>query len=133
MAGTGLSQSFTFGTTTVAASGCIQSSSLDNSVNAAMYQCGGVMKTALGAKTYVFQATLAYDETDTTVGLAFEPGDNSTIFKYFPGGVTSGNIKFTSTKAWVVAARYTAPVNGVITLDITINLDALTIGASTGA
>ena len=133
MAVSGISQSFTFGATTFDADDCIQSASLNRSVNASMYQCGGTMKTALGAKTYVFNTSLALAANDTAKVAALQEGDNSTLFKWFPAGVTSGNIKVSSTKAWVVAANYSAPVNGVLTVDVTINLDNLTDGTSTGA
>lgn len=133
MAVSGLSQSFTFGATTFDADDCIQSASLNRSVNASTYQCSGVMKTALGAKTYVFQASLALAANATATVGALQEGDNSTLFKWFPAGVTSGNMKMTSTKAWVTAANYSAPVNGVLTVDVTINLDNLTDGTSTGA
>jgi len=132
MADSGLSQSITFGTTTLAGSGCIQSASLNRSVNASNYQCNGVMKTALGAKSYVFNMSIALAATDTATVAALQEGDSATTFKWFPGGVTSGNMKVTSTKAWVVAANYSSPVNGVLTADITVNLDNLTDGTSTG-
>ncbi len=122
----GLSQQFIFNSQTYNADDCIQSSSLNRSVNAGMYQCGGSMKTALGAKTYVFNASLALAATDTTKVGALQEGDNGTDFAYWPAGVATGNIKMTSTKAWVASANYSAPVNGVITVDLTINLDALT-------
>ncbi len=132
MAVSGISQSITFGSTTFAAADCIQSATLNRSVNASNYQCSGVMKTALGAKTYVFNMTLALAASDTVKVAALQEGDNATTFKWFPGGVTSGNMKVTSTKAWVVAANYSAPVNGVLTVDVTINLDNLADGTSTG-
>lgn len=133
MAVSGISQSVTFNGATYDADDCLQSSSLNRSVNAGMYQCGGVMKTALGAKSYVFNMSLALAASDTTKVAALQEGDNATDFKYFPAGVTSGNMKVTSTKAWLVAANYSSPVNGVLTVDVTINLDALTDGTSTGA
>jgi len=132
MAVSGISQSFTFGTTTFDADDCIQSASLNRSVNASNYQCSGVMRTALGAKSYIFQASIALAASDTAKVAALQEGDNATVFKWFPGGVTSGNMKVTSTKAWVTAANYSAPVNGVLTVDVTINLDNLTDGTSTG-
>lgn len=132
MAVTGLSQSVTFNSQTYDADDCLQSSSLNRSVNTAMYQCGGTMKTALGAKVYTFNMSLALAASDTAKIAALQEGDNATDFKYFPAGVTSGNMKVTSTKAWVTAANLSAPVNGVMTVDVTINLDNLTDGTSTG-
>ena len=126
MAVTGLSQQFIFNGQTYNTASCIQSSSLNRSVNASTYQCSGVQKTALGAKTYVFQASLALAATDTTKVGALQESDNATDFAYWPAGVSTGNIKVTSSKAWLVAANYSAPTSGVLTVDITINLDALT-------
>ena len=126
MAVSGLLQQFVFNSQTYGPSGCVQSSSLNRSVNASQYQCGGSMKTALGAKTYVFQASLALAANATATVGALQESDNATDFAYWPAGVSTGNIKMTSTKAWLVAANYSAPVNGVLTVDITINLDALT-------
>lgn len=131
MAISGISQSFTFGATTYAAADCIQSASMNRSVNASMYQCGGTQKTALGAKSYVFNATLALSASDTAKVGALQEGDNATAFEYHPGGDTAGNIEMTSTKAWVVAANYSAPSNGILTLDVTINLDNLTDATAT--
>ena len=130
MAVTGLSQSFVFGGVTFDADDCIQSSSLNRSVNASLYQCSGVQKTALGAKTYVFQASLALAANATATLGALQEGDSSTAFSYFPAGNSAGNIKMTSTKAWVTAANYSAPTSGIFTLDVTINLDNLTDGVA---
>lgn len=127
----GVSQAFKFGATTYSTTNCIQGSTFNTSVNAGMYQCGGVMRTALGAKTYVLNVSLAIDgANDSAVVTALEPGDNTTAFTYYPNSTASGDIKWTSTKAWVVSANYSSPVNGVITADITINLDNATFSVA---
>ena len=133
MAVSGILQTFIFGGTTYGAADCIQSSSINRSINASTYQCGGSMKSAMGAKTYTFNASLALDAGDTAVIAALQEGDSSTAFSYFPAGIATGNIKMTSTKAWVTAANLSSPVNGVLTVDVTIALDNLTDGTSSAA
>lgn len=132
MAVSGINQSVTFNSVTYDSDDCVQSASLNRSVNASNYQCSGVMKTALGAKSYTFNLSLALGATDVAKVAALQEGDNGTDFKWFPAGVTSGNMKVTSTKAWVTAANYSAPVNGVMTVDVTLALDDLADGTSTG-
>jgi len=128
----GINQAFVFNGITYNSDDCIQSASMNRSINAATYQCGGNMRTAVGAKTAVFSASLAIDAAnDSAKVAALQPGDNSTDFKWYPGSTTTGDIKMTlgtGSSAWLVAANYSAPVNGVVTVDITINLDSIADG-----
>lgn len=131
MAVSGILQSFTFNSVTYDADDCIQSSSINRSVNASTYQCGGSMKSAMGAKSYTFNASLALAADATATVAALQEGDNATDFIYYPAGNTAGNIKMTSTKAWVTSANYSSPVNGVLTVDVTLALDDLTDATAT--
>lgn len=126
MAVSGINQSVTFNSVTYNSDDCIQSSSMNRSVNVSNYQCSGVNKTALGAKSYVFNMSLALGATDVAKIAALQEGDNATDFAYYPAGYVTGNIEMTSTKAWVTAANFSAPVSGVMTVDVTLALDDLT-------
>ncbi len=125
MADSGLLGSFQFGGTTYAGAACLQSHSLNRSLNAATYQCSGAMKTASGAKVYVFNASIAVAKDDTGPTSSLAEGDTG-AFEYHPGGDAAGNIEFTSTRGTVVSSNINGPVNGILTMDIAINLDDLT-------
>ncbi len=125
MADSGLLGSFSFGGTVYDSDDCLQSHSINRSIQTAQYQCGGATKTAAGAKVYVFNASLALAKGDTAVVAALAESSTG-AFEYHPGGDAAGNIEMTSTRGIVTTANINGPVNGILTLDVSINLDNLT-------
>lgn len=130
MADSGLLGSFSFGGTVYDADDCLQSHSINRSAQLASYQCSGAMANAVGAKVYVFNASLALAKGDTTKVAALAEGSTG-AFEYHPGGDAAGNIEMTSTRGVVATANINGPINGIITLDVTINLDNLTDATAT--
>ena len=121
---------FIFGSTTFDADDCLQSWDLDWSVEDVTYSCNGATKHLAGDVNAVFSCTVALAATDTTKVGALEPGTTGAWTGY-PGGSTATYIKYTATKGTVISAPITAPVNGVIAVDVSIALDDCTDGAAT--
>jgi hypothetical protein len=129
MADSGKLAEFTFNSTVYDADDCLQSWDLADSINAVIYQCNSYDKTAVGTRAIVFTTSLALAATDTAKVAALYPGATGS-WEGHPGGDTATYIEITSTKGTVVTANKSAPVNGIITLDLTINLDDVTYQAA---
>ena len=125
MADTGKLASFKFGAVTFSTASCLSSWDLNSAVNDIVYQCNGYDKHAVGTKALTFRVTLGLSADDTTVVTAFAPG-TSGAFECHPGGDSAGNIEITATRSQVNSANLTAPINGIIALDIELGLDDVT-------
>lgn len=130
MADTGKDASFSFAGTVYDETDCLSGFSLNDAINEVVYQCGGVDKGAAGTRTATFNASLALAIDDETKVSAFTPGTADT-FEAHPGGDTANNIEIVATEALVVQANISAPVNGIISLDLQLRLNDITIGAAT--
>ena len=130
MADSGKNASFSFGGTVYDADDCLQDWNLDDSVDDITYYCNGNTKHLAGNANAVFTCTLALAADDDTKISALAPGSTG-VWEGHPGGDSSGNIEYESTKGTVINAPTTAPQNGVISVNVTIALDDLTRGAAT--
>ena len=124
MADSGVRASFTFATIAYTTENCIQSWDLQSSINDVVYQCNGYDKHASGTKSVAFRSSLALP-ANTTVPVNLQPGTTG-AFSAYPGGNTAGNILITSTRGTIISAPISAPINGIITLDLEIALDDVT-------
>lgn len=106
---------------------CLQAWDFANSVNDIVYQCGGYDKHLGGTKNVSFNVSLALDATDTTKITALAPGDTTTQFSAHPAGATTNYIKITSTDGLVLSNNLTAPINGIVSMDVVIALNNVTI------
>lgn len=129
MADSGKLASFTFAATVYDQDDCVQSWDLDHSINEVLYQCGGYEKAAVGNTSAVFTVTLALAKTDTAKLSALAPGTIGT-FEAHPGGDSASNIEITSTQAVVISAPISTSPNDIISVDLTIRLNDITIGAA---
>jgi hypothetical protein len=125
MADSGKLASFKFGANTYSTANCLQSWDLNSSINDIVYQCNGYDKHLLGTKSLSFRTTMGLAATATTTVIAFAPGTTG-AFECHPGGDTAGNIEITATRAQCNVANVTAPMNGVIAMDIELVLDDIT-------
>ena len=125
MADAGKLAGFTWNTTAFTSASCIQAWDLASSINDIVYQCNGYDKHAAGTKVVSFRTALALNSTDAALVSGFAPGTTA-AFEAHPGGDTANNIEFTATKGTVISAPLSAPINGIITMDIEIALDDVT-------
>lgn len=130
MADSGLLGSFSFGGTVFDADDCLQSHSINRTLQTSTYQCSGTMATVSGAKVYVFNYSMAIAK-DSTADVAALAEGSTGAFEYHPGGDAAGNIEMTSTRGTAVQMNINGPVNGVLTIDGVINLDNLTDATAT--
>jgi len=121
----GQNASFQFAGTTYNADDCLQSWDLQSSINDVVYQCNGYDKHASGTKAISFRTSLAFAATDSTKHQAFTPGTTG-AFEAHPAGDTATYIEITASRATVISAPMSAPVNGIISLDIELALDDVT-------
>ena len=130
MAGSGMLAAFTFGGMTWDADNCVQTTGVNTSLNTAQYQCSGIMKNVVGAKSFSFNYSIAVPVANDSELTALDVASTS-AFTYYPFGNTATYIKLSSTRAVSTAMNVSAPVNGVVTVSGTLVLDDLTIGAAT--
>lgn len=130
MAGSGLLASFTFGGLTFDTDDCLQTTGVNTALQTGKYQCSGIMKSVTGAKSFSFNYSMAVAVANDSYLSALDVASTST-FTYYPFGNTATYIKLTATRATSTAMNVSAPVNGVVTVDGTLELDDLTIGAAT--
>lgn len=131
MADRGNKASFMFNGVTYSTADCISAWDFGNSITDIVYQCDGADKHLGGTEAVDFRVTLGLDSTDTTYISAFNPGTSSTQFEAHPGGDTATYIELSSTKALVISRNITAPMNGIIAMDIVIALDNITTTSAT--
>lgn len=125
MAVSGKNASFTFAGATYNADDCLQSWELTKSAEDISFYCNGYQKHLGGPVSAVFNASLALDATDTAQIAAIEEGDTG-AWVGNPAGDVTGYIEFTSTRGTVIVSNVSAPMNGVVTMDVTIALDDIT-------
>ena len=130
MAASGISASFIFGGITFGVGDCIQTTGIQTSANAPTYQCSGILKNAIGAKAFSFSYSIAVGVSEDSKVTALDLNSTS-AFTFYPFGNTATYLKLTSTRGQVTGQNVSAPSNGVVTVDGTIVLDDLTIGAAT--
>jgi hypothetical protein len=130
MAGSGKNAAFTFATIVYDADDCLQGWDLNSAINDVVYQCNGYDKHAVGTKAVTFRASLALAATDTTKVTALAPGTTG-AFEAHPGSDSSGTIEIEVARAQVNSANMTAPINGIIAVDVEFALDDIDYGAST--
>ncbi len=130
MATSGKNASFSFATVVFDADDCLQSWDLNSAVVDVVYQCDGYDKHAVGTKSASFRTSLALAATDTTRVTAFAPGTTG-IFEAHPAGNTATYIEIEVAKATVISANLTAPINGIIAIDLELALDDIDYGVST--
>lgn len=106
---------------------CLQSWDFNNAINDIVYQCAGYDKHLGGTQNVSFSVSLALDATDTTKITALAPGDTTTQFAAYPTGYTTNYIGITSTDGLVLTNNLTAPINGIVSMDVTIALNNVTI------
>ena len=122
MADAGKLAGFTWNTTAFTSASCIQSWDLASSINDIVYQCNGYDKHAAGTKVVSFRTSLALCSSDVAIVQGFAPGTTA-AFEAHPGGDTATYIELTATKGTIMSAPISAPINGIISMDIEIALD----------
>lgn len=127
----GLNQQFVFGGLTFGPAACVQSAGVNTSLNSPQYQCSGIMKNTVGAKSFSFTYSIAVSASNDSYVTALDVGSTSTL-SYFPYATTSGYLKLTSTRGIATQQNISSAANGVVTVDGTIVLDDLTFTTSTG-
>lgn len=124
MADGGKNASFQFAGTTYNADDCLQGWDLNSAINDIVYQCNGYDKHAVGTKVISFRTSLALP-ADTTIWIDLAPGTTG-AFEAHPAGDTATYIEITASRGTVISAPMTAPINGIIAIDVEIALDDVT-------
>ena len=130
MPATGKLASFSFAATVYDEDDCVSGWSLNDSINEIIYVCGGQDQAAAGTRSTMFNVSLGLAATDTAKVIALYPGATG-AFEAHPAGDTDTYIEVTATDALITVANKSAPSNGIITLDLTIRLNDVTLGAAT--
>lgn len=130
MADTGLLASFKFDNEVYDEDDCLSGWSLADQIQEVIYQCGGMEKGAAGPRSAVFNVALGLAADDTAKVSALYPGATG-AFEAHPAGDTPSYIEVTATDALVRVANKSAPANGIITLDLQIRLNDITLGTAT--
>ena len=126
----GKNASFTFGATTYDADDCLQSWALNHAINEVVYQCNGYDKGAAGTTSATFSTTLALAASDTTKVSALDAGSTGT-FSAHPAGDTAGYQEITASDALVVSSNRSTGPNAIISMDVTIRLQDITLSTAT--
>jgi hypothetical protein len=126
MPDSGNKAAFTFAGTSYTTANCLQSWDFNNSINDIVYQCNSYDKHVVGTQSVMFRVTLALSATDTTPVIALAPGTTG-AWEGHPGGDTATYIELTSTRGQVNSANISAPINGIIAMDVEIALDDVTL------
>jgi len=120
----------TFGTQTYDADDCIQVVSFTHGAEDITYQCGGSTKHIAGDDDATLSFSLALAANDVSKVAALAVGATGAC-SYYPGGNTTGNIRYSTTKATVLKADIGDVVNKMIVIDVTMGWDDTTVGAAT--
>ena len=129
MAASGINASFALGGTTYGAADCLQSWQLNHAIQELIYQCSGVNKAAAGAVDVTFSTSLALAASDTTKHAALDAGSTGT-FAAHPASDVTGYIEITATDALVTRSNTTSGPRSIITYDITIRLQDITLAVA---
>ena len=130
MADTGKNASFSFGGTVYDEDDCLQSGGLNDSINEVIYQCNGMDKAAAGTRTVTFTCSMALAADDVAKIAALKPGTTG-AFEAHPAGDTPGYQEVIATEALVTAFNRSWSANGIITGDVTIRLNDVTLATAT--
>lgn len=130
MPDTGLLASFKFGNETYDEDDCLSNWNLNDQIQEVIYQCGGFEQGAAGPRSAVFNVSLGLAADDTAKVNALYPGAKG-AFEAHPGGDTPGYIEITATDSLIRVANKSAPSNGIITVDLQIRLQDITLGTAT--
>lgn len=130
MAVSGKLASFTFNSVTFDETDCLQGWNLNDAINEIVYQCNSYDKGVAGTRTVTFSGSMALDATDTAKLAALTPGATASDFEAHPAGDTATYVEITSTDALCVSANQTTAPNAIYTIDFTIRLNDVTIGAA---
>ena len=126
MADSGKRASFSFAGTSYTTANCLQGWDFSNAINDIVYQCNGYDKHLPGSGAVSFRTSLALAATATTTVIALAPGTTG-AFQANPAGDVTGYIEITSTRGQINSANISAPINGVIMIDVEIVLDDVTL------
>ena len=127
---TGKDAAFTFNSQTYGLTDCLQSGGIDHAVNEVVFQCNGMDKGAAGTTSATFNVSLVLDQTDITKINALLPGTNASDFEAHPFGDTATYVEVTSSDATLISAPMSWSANGMVTMDVTIRLNQITIQAA---
>lgn len=130
MADTGVKASFSFNGQVYDEDDCVSGWNLNDSINEVVYQCGGMDKGAAGTRSADFSVSLGLSATDVDKVQALAPGQKA-AFEAHPAGDSAGYIEVTATEALIRQANKSAPTNGIITMDVQIRLNDITLGTAT--
>lgn len=130
MPDTGKLGSFSFDGTVYDEDDCLSGWTLNDAINEVVYQCGGYDRAAAGTRTATFSISLGLAQDDTTKLTALYPGATG-AFEAHPAGDTATYLEITATDSLITVANKSAPINGIITLDLTIRLQDITLGTAT--
>ena len=125
----GKNASFEFATVVYDADDCLQDWGMSDAINNIVYQCNGFDKNAAGTRSATFRTSLGLNASDTTRITAFSPGTTG-IFAAYPAGKTTDFICYEATKATAIVANVTAPINGIIQVDIELALDDIAVSSA---
>ncbi len=129
MAAPGKLASFTFATIVYDQTDCLQGWNLSDAINEIVYQCNSMDKGVAGTRTATFSASLALDATDTVKVAAFTPGTVG-AFEAHPAGDTATYIEILAAEAVIITANQATAPNAILTIDLSIRLNDITIGAA---
>jgi hypothetical protein len=131
MADSGKLASFTFNSVTFDETDCLQGWNLNDAINEIVYQCDSMDKGVAGTRTVTFSGSMALSATDTAKLAALTPGATAADFEAHPSGDTATYIEVSSTDSLCVSANLSTAANSVHTVDFSIRLNDVTIGAAT--
>lgn len=130
MAVTGKLARFIFNGVTFDEGDCLQGWNLNDAINEVVYQCDSYDKGVAGTRTVTFSGSMALDATDTAKLAALTPGATAADFVAYPAGTTATYVKVTSSDALCVSANQSTAPNAIYTVDFSIRLNAVVIGAA---
>lgn len=130
MPDTGRYASFKFGSEVYDEDDCISGWQLNDAINEVIYSCGGQDQAAAGNRTTTFSVSLGLAATDTAKVNALYPGAKA-AFEAHPAGDQPGYMEVIASEALITTANKSAPNNGIITLDLTIRLNDVTLAVAT--
>lgn len=122
--------SLTVSGTTFTKSDCLQDVNYTFSIDTHNFQCSNFNQILPGAKNVACEFSLAIDATDTALMASLQPGTAITDFELHPGGDTATFIEITSTDGYIIDRPMTIPLNGVVMLAVTVQLNDVTEGAA---
>ena len=121
---------FTLNGVTFDADDCLQGWNLNDAINEIVYQCNSYDKGAVGTRSVTFAGSLALDAADTAKLAALTPGATAADFEAHPAGDTATYVEVTSSDSLCVSANQSTAPSSIYTVDFSIRLNQVTIGAA---